>query len=157
VVEILSDMLRNPSFPDDQLEKLRSETLSEMEQEKENPDARAQRLFRSTVFPAGHPYHPQTIEEDAKDLQSSRGRTSGFTPYYGPDTAVIVSRARSTAAKPYTVRPASAPGLKRGRTWHPSVAMDKPVAETIAMRMVGGQHWFGHAVLAAAMTPPRWR
>ncbi|MDO8588920.1 MAG: pitrilysin family protein [Armatimonadota bacterium] len=92
IVEILSDMLRNPSFPADEMEKLRGQTLSALEREKESPEERADRLFRATVFPAGHPYHQQTIEEDERDLKAIARNdiTDFYKKRYAPNTAIIV-------------------------------------------------------------------
>ena len=92
ITELLADILRNPSFPQEQLEKLRGQSLSGLEQEKESPDSRAQRMFYSLVFPQGHPYHQQTVDADAQDVKSITRQDvlDFYGKYYGPDTAVIV-------------------------------------------------------------------
>ncbi|MDO8682313.1 MAG: pitrilysin family protein [Armatimonadota bacterium] len=92
VTDVLSDMLRNPTFPEDELEKLRSETLSGLKLDDESPDNRANRKFTSVVFPPGHPYHTQTVDEDERDLKSIKRQNvvDFYQRYYAPDTMVIV-------------------------------------------------------------------
>lgn len=92
LLELLSDQLRNPSFPQDQFDKQKAQTLSLLEQSKESPDAQAARLFYNAVFPAGHPYYRQTAEQAQQTLQSvTRDDVAAFHgKYYRPDTAIIV-------------------------------------------------------------------
>jgi zinc protease len=92
VIDVLSDELRNPAFPQDQIDRLRGELISNLEQEKEAPDQQAGRAFNRAIFPPGHPYRQQTIDEDRSVIGSiSRDDLVGFhNSYYGPDTAVIV-------------------------------------------------------------------
>jgi len=92
VLDLLSDELRNPSFPQDQLDKQKGQMLSQLEESKESPDAQAARLFYNAVFPAEHPYHRLTVEEAEKALQSvTRDDVVAFHgKYYRPDTTIIV-------------------------------------------------------------------
>ena len=99
ILELLSDELRNASFPEDQFEKAKGETASGLEQSKESPEARAFRAFYNTVFPAGHPYHELTIEEAQKNLAAiTRDDLVSFhNSYYRPDTTVMVIAGDVTA------------------------------------------------------------
>lgn len=92
VLDLLSDELRNASFPADQLERARGEMLSGLAQSKESPEAQASRAFYNSVFPAGHPYHRLTVEEAQKAVQGiSRDDLVAFRDkYYRPDTMIMV-------------------------------------------------------------------
>lgn len=92
VLDLLSDELRNASFPADQLERARGEMLSGLAQSKESPDAQASRAFYNSVFPAGHPYHRLTVEQAQQSLQGiNRDDLVAFhAKYYRPDTMIIV-------------------------------------------------------------------
>ncbi len=92
LMDLLSDELRNPSFPQDQFDKQKAQMLSQLEESKESPDSQAARLFYNAVFPAGHPYHRLTVDEAQKSLQSiTREDAAAFhRKYYRPDTAIIV-------------------------------------------------------------------
>lgn len=91
VMDILSDRLRNASFPQDQFERAKGERLSNLRQSEESPEAGAFRAFYNTVFPAGHPYHELKIDEAEKQLQSvTRDDVIAFhKAYYRPDTMII--------------------------------------------------------------------
>ncbi|MBI2842044.1 MAG: insulinase family protein [Armatimonadetes bacterium] len=92
MLDLISDQLRNPTFPDEQIEKLRGEMVSELEQEKENTELRARRALYRSIYPKGHPYYSQTIEEDQASIKSiAKDDLVAFhKKYYGPETTVIV-------------------------------------------------------------------
>ncbi len=52
---LLSDVLLNPTFPDDELSRLRSQVLGEIRSELEDPEQVAMKAFHRLVFD-GHPY-----------------------------------------------------------------------------------------------------
>lgn len=92
LLDLLSDELRNASFPADQFEKARSEMLSALQQSQESPRSRAVRAFYNSVFPVGHPYHRLTVEQ-ARDALTDIERedlVEFHSKYYRPDTAIIV-------------------------------------------------------------------
>lgn len=92
LLDVLSDELRNPSFPEDQINLLKGQLLSGLEMEKEDPQSCAVREFKRAIFAEGHPKRPQTIDEDAASIKSiSRDDLAAFhKKFYGPETAVIV-------------------------------------------------------------------
>ncbi|MCL5105250.1 MAG: insulinase family protein [Armatimonadetes bacterium] len=91
MLDLLSDELRNASFPEDQFVKARGEELSGLEESKESPRARAMRAFYNNVFPPGHPYHQLTFDEAAGELKTiTRDDLVAFhKAYYRPDTMII--------------------------------------------------------------------
>ncbi len=91
-LELLSDVLRNPTFPADELEKLRMRRLSAIKQEQDDPQSLAFRKFYGTVYPKGHPYHQNSIEEEAANTSAITRDdiTDFYGKYYGPQTAIIV-------------------------------------------------------------------
>ncbi len=101
VVDILSDELRNATFPQDQFERAKGQTLSDLEQSKEIPGARANRAFYNTVFPAGHPYHDLTFEQAEQQLQgiTREDLVSFHKTYYRPDTMIIAIAGDVTPAE----------------------------------------------------------
>ena len=59
MLDLAARMARTPSFPDDQLELRRRETLTRLAQDDENTAARAGARFFERLYGAGHPYaHP---------------------------------------------------------------------------------------------------
>ncbi|MDH7603241.1 MAG: pitrilysin family protein, partial [Armatimonadota bacterium] len=92
ILDILADVLRNPSFPQDQFEKAKSEMLSQLFQTKESPALQASRAFYNAAYPPGHPYHAPTIEEEAVDLRAIQRQDllAFHRSYYRPDTMILV-------------------------------------------------------------------
>lgn len=161
VVEILADMLRNPSFPKDEMEKLRAQTLSVLERERENPDKRAQRAFRAAVFPPGHPYHQQTIEQDQQELKSiTRDDVLAFyNERYGPDTMIIVVAGDITPGQTVqTIKDCFGSWPKKGdlpKIDIPSIPVqEKPIKEIVPMADKSEVSIiFGHAGMLARKNP----
>lgn len=56
VLEILADMLMRPSFPELELERLRSQILMGLRENEQEPRTQASRAVREMLFPPGHPY-----------------------------------------------------------------------------------------------------
>jgi len=60
LLDILSDSLRNPIFPQEQVERLRGERLTWLSYSQQNTRYRASRAFREHLYPQEHPYHRST-------------------------------------------------------------------------------------------------
>jgi zinc protease len=91
LINLLNDVMRNPSFPSEQVERLRGETLTALNYYQQDTRYRARRAFYETLYPADHPYHysstgtPQTVQNlSVDDLRSFHNR------YYGPQGTVMV-------------------------------------------------------------------
>jgi len=55
-IALLADVLRNPAFPADEIERVRKEWLASIAREKTSPDAIASRLLPPLIYGPGHPY-----------------------------------------------------------------------------------------------------
>jgi len=56
ILEILSDMVRAPVFPDEEIERLRGQFLMALRENEQDTSVRASRALRSIMFPPAHPY-----------------------------------------------------------------------------------------------------
>jgi len=101
MLDILSDELRNATFPQDQFERAVGEQTSAMEQTKESPSAMASRAFSNAVFPAGHPYHELTVEQAQQELSAITrdDLVQFYNKYYRPDTTIITIVGDVTSAR----------------------------------------------------------
>ncbi len=66
ILTLLAESLLHPAFPQDELEKVRQETLTHLEQKKYSTRSMALYAFHQQVFPPGHPYHEDLEEEIAR-------------------------------------------------------------------------------------------
>ena len=57
LLDVLADVLMYPSFPNDEIAKLRREVVNGLEQADQNTQHVAYREFRSLCYPVSHPYH----------------------------------------------------------------------------------------------------
>ncbi|MBN1287127.1 MAG: insulinase family protein [Anaerolineae bacterium] len=101
MLELLADVLRAPSFPEDQLAQLRAQITTELQYRAQDTRQQAALHFYELAYPPEHPYHfsqrgyPDTVPE------LTRERVQDFhQKYYGPRGMVvaIVGAVRAPAA-----------------------------------------------------------
>jgi zinc protease len=92
LLDVLADQLRRPSFPAEELDKLRQQSLAALQGELEDPDARARRAFLRRIYPDGHPLRPSTVEEQEASLKAMtrEALASFYRQHYGPDATILV-------------------------------------------------------------------
>jgi zinc protease len=92
VMDLFAEMLRQPSFPGADVERLKSEALAGIAQAKSNPDRVADRAFERVVYPVGHPLRPDTFEEaEAAIAALTRDDLVAFhRRQYGPEGMIVV-------------------------------------------------------------------
>ena len=100
-LDILADILVNPTFPENGLERLRGQRLVQLTQARAQPGAIANRVFPRIVYGSEHPYGRVVTEESLKAV--SRADLVAFhKAYYQPGRALITVVGDTTAA---TVKP----------------------------------------------------
>ena len=90
VLDVLNDILRAPTFPQEEIEKHRHQVYSWLKAWEDETDDVADRLLREAVYPDQHPYHwrVQGMEESLKRIQ--RDALIDFhASYYRPDSLVL--------------------------------------------------------------------
>lgn len=113
LIDLLGDILRYPTFPTGQVERLRGEILTGLQYRQHDTRYRANRAFRENLYPDNHPYHystrgtlqslPEIQVSDLADFQQK---------YYGPEGMILVVVG--------AVRAAEAVDIARARLgdWH---------------------------------------
>lgn len=69
VMGLLAEELRQPSFPPDEIEKLRVQLIAETEQSRTDTDIQAKVAFSQAAFPEGHPNRKLTPDEALGQLR----------------------------------------------------------------------------------------
>ncbi len=90
VLDVLNDILRAPTFPQEEIEKHRHQVYSWLKAWEDETDDVADRLLREAVYPDQHPYHwrVQGTEESVERIQ--RDALIDFrASYYRPDSLVL--------------------------------------------------------------------
>ena len=96
-LDILADMLVNPTFPEGGLERLRGQRLVQLTQARAQPAAIASRVFPRVVYGSAHPYGRVVTEESLKAV--TRADLVAFhKAYYQPGRALVTVVGDTTAA-----------------------------------------------------------
>ncbi|MDN4166177.1 pitrilysin family protein [Cytophagales bacterium LB-30] len=88
LMALMSDVLLNPSFPVEELEKLKKRTLSGLQSSKDNPNAISSNVSNVVRYGAAHPYGEIETEATIEkiDLQSC---INYYNTYFKPNVAYL--------------------------------------------------------------------
>ncbi|MCX6354435.1 MAG: pitrilysin family protein [Candidatus Aureabacteria bacterium] len=91
VMEILARIVRQPAFPDGEIEKLKSQVVTALEEDSHDTQRVAEDKAYEMIYPPGHPYRHK-VEGDIKSVKSIRGEDLGdfYKARYGPRATTIV-------------------------------------------------------------------
>lgn len=70
VFALLKEILEQPAFSEEELERLKTETIANLKQENEFPRTIASRELNRMIYPEGHPYYTYSVEERIKAVES---------------------------------------------------------------------------------------
>ncbi|HEV2864696.1 MAG TPA: insulinase family protein [Pyrinomonadaceae bacterium] len=90
-LEIYSDVITNPAFPDKELQRLRAQRLAALRQQRDDPNSVAGLVFQTVLYGREHPYgHPLTGDEAS--LQSLTGEdVRGFyDKFFRPNNSALI-------------------------------------------------------------------
>lgn len=88
LLDIMSDVLKNSDFKEEELEKLRTQYISGKQTEKDDPDAIAGNVQRVLLYGKNHPYGELTTEETLKNIQLEDVKAY-YTSYLKPNVAYM--------------------------------------------------------------------
>jgi len=88
VFNLLEDMTRHSVFPQDQLEIVKQQTLTFLENDEVNPNTLANRQFGRIAY-GGHPYGNYTTPETVSDL-TREDVVEFYQTYFKPNNALLV-------------------------------------------------------------------
>jgi zinc protease len=89
LLDIMSDVLYNPTFPQDEFEKLRKRTASGLASAKTNPEAIASNLRSAVNFGKTHPYGEVQTDETIKNITIDDCKNF-YNTYFKPNNAYLV-------------------------------------------------------------------
>lgn len=87
--EILADVTLNPSFPEDELERLRKQQLSSLAASKEDPNSIISRVSSSAMFGLDHPYGETITEATLNNIELADCK-GYYKEYFSPKNAYLV-------------------------------------------------------------------
>ncbi|HUS15720.1 MAG TPA: pitrilysin family protein [Chloroflexia bacterium] len=89
--ELMAEVLREPSFPDEEIERLRSQWITGLLEQEDDTRSKSDEIFRAALYPEGHPYH----QDPGGTLESIRAITRAdleghYSRYVRPEGAILV-------------------------------------------------------------------
>lgn len=88
LVELMADVLLNPSFPETELEKIKKQTLSGLQAQKDNPNAIASLVSQVLVYGKDHPYGEPTTEETVEKVNIEMIKNY-YKTYFKPNISYL--------------------------------------------------------------------
>jgi zinc protease len=88
LIQTLSDVVQNATFPTDKLELTRQQALTALKVQLDTPAQVAIRTFQQTVYPQNHPFHAFPTEESLKGI-TREDLVSFYQKHYRPDTTIL--------------------------------------------------------------------
>ena len=98
LMEILADVVLNPSFPEEEFEKIKKQTLSALAQSKSDPNSIAGNVARVLRYGAEHPYGEITTEATVNKVTLDDARAF-YQKYFVPSRAYFVVVGDITASE----------------------------------------------------------
>ena len=91
VLSILADVAIDPTFPEEELERVRKERLVDLKRVADNPTAIAARASRALLYGPNTGYgHPMTGTEESVGAMTRDGLISHHKSRYGPQNATLI-------------------------------------------------------------------
>ena len=91
VLSILADVAMDPTFPLEELERVRKERLVDLKRVADNPTATASRASRALLYGLGTAYgHPMTGTEQSVEAMVRDELVSHHKGHYGPQNATLI-------------------------------------------------------------------
>ena len=89
--EILGELLRRPTFPADELERLKGQVLTDLIEMEDNTRVVSDRTWRELAYPATHPYHRLTVGTADSVRATTREQLNAFHgAWYGPNQTTLI-------------------------------------------------------------------
>jgi zinc protease len=91
--ELAADILLNPAFDPDEIERIRNDRLTQILQQKDNPNVLAAKVFFDSVYGATHPYGYLDVGTEASNRTITRALLTRFyqSGYAAANSALIVA------------------------------------------------------------------
>ncbi|MGZ6265907.1 MAG: M16 family metallopeptidase [Candidatus Limnocylindrales bacterium] len=90
-LELLEELVERPTFPDEDVARLRDERLNDLMQARADPRRRAERAFTATIYASDSPYsRPSGGDEDSVPRLSSEALRTVHRSILAPDDAALI-------------------------------------------------------------------
>lgn len=88
LLDLMTDILYNPVFPQEELDKIKKQTISALASEKDDPDAIAQNVAHVVLYTRDHPYGEIQEEEDVNNI-ARHDLVNYYDTYFKPNISYL--------------------------------------------------------------------
>lgn len=89
LLEVMADVLYNPVFPQEEFNKLKTQTLTGLASSKSDPNSMAGNVANIVNYGAGHPYGEVSTEETVNNITLDKVK-SYYNTYFKPNNAFLI-------------------------------------------------------------------
>jgi len=90
VLDLVAELIRTPTFPEEELQKVRQQTLTGLREQENDTGAMASKLLREMMYPEGHPYRLRVSgEEETVSALTSNDLAEYHARSFGPGGTTI--------------------------------------------------------------------
>ena len=115
-IEIMADIVRNPAFAQDEIDRLRSRTIAAIQQQKDRPAVLLHNAIARSLYP-GHPYGESMLGTEASLKSIDRAGLRGlYRNIVAPSETFVVVVGNTTTD---TVRPLLEKAFEGWKQWSP--------------------------------------
>lgn len=129
LLDLMSDVLLNASFKQEELDKIKTQTLSGLEQEKDDPDAISKNVKAVLNFGKKHPYGENVSEESVGKITLEKCNNY-YNTYFHPNVAYLAVVGDVTPAEIKPLLEKYFGSWKQAEVPNPSYAMPAAPAKT---------------------------
>ncbi len=90
-LDIMSDVVTNPAFMDDELKRIRTSRLTTVKRQRDDANAIANIVYASILYGRTHPYgHPLIGDENSLDAMTAKDVRGFYETFYRPNNATLI-------------------------------------------------------------------
>jgi zinc protease len=140
-MQILAELVCRPTFPAEELDRLRGQVLTELREIEDNTRVVAERTWRELAYPSTHPYHRLTVGNAATVEAVTRDDLAAFqSAWYGPNQTTLMVVGDVPLDEAHAAAEANLgdwPGVRIEHVESTLPASDVPLRQSREVEMVG--------------------
>ncbi|HPT15289.1 MAG TPA: pitrilysin family protein, partial [Bacteroidales bacterium] len=129
LLDIMADIIKNASFKQDELEKIRTQTLSALEADKNEPSSISEKVGKKLLFGQNHPYGESESEASVKKITLEKCENF-YKTYFRPNIGYMAIVGDITAKDAQTLIEKYLGGWQQGEVPKTKFMTPKPPAKT---------------------------
>jgi zinc protease len=91
IVRLMAEVIREPVFPSDEIEKLRLQVLTSLKEQDDDTGTAVEKHFRELAYPDGHPYHRWPVGDQASVSSITRDDLIAYHHQYIQPTRMTIA------------------------------------------------------------------